>query len=546
MIHAAAAALLLLFAAPAAFGQNSEGVTWARANSCASIRAYLEQYPRGQFVAQARQQLAARNCPDPDAIKLANEKQQRERDEVVRRAREAEQLELAVWQGAMQANSIAAFDEYLRQYPSGRFRVLAQQNITRLRPPPPPAPATTTVSATDQELTRLASIRGDWIQSWLNSDTAPSYFRTGYFIVGSHTKTGGWATSSGYPCGGAIVRGVTWIKPFAGSTITFELVYGRLPTNTTAATSTFSHSRTTYLGTTWNDSWRAISEGGYGKSGQSCGALQDRRYIMSATSPPATTPAPSTLTTTQELARLVSIRGDWTRGWENTETAPSFFRSGYFMVGASGKSAGWATGLPKCGGAIVRGNAWSKPSANGMMTFELVYGRERSTSTSILSNFYPARVSYLGTTWNSAWMTTSEAAYRASGETCGAIQDRRSATPAAAYVPPAPVLSAREQAQRDIAGSWRRVSGTGCVDWQNISFPSGVLSWKYAAASATAWSAEPSSSWTISYETGRMVWTRTSDTKRRTIGLESGNLVWRVDGAVYCTFSRGTPPATIR
>ncbi len=44
-------------------------------------------------------------------------------------------LEALTWQGALGANSVTAFEDYLRQYPQGRFRVQAQQNIARLQAP---------------------------------------------------------------------------------------------------------------------------------------------------------------------------------------------------------------------------------------------------------------------------------------------------------------------------------------------------------------------------------------------------------------------------
>lgn len=530
MMRAAAMFALLLLAAPVAQAQTSEAVVWARATTCNSIKSYIAQYPNGLYVAQAREQLVARNCPDPEAeARRRAEEAQRRAENSEREARELRER-LAREESARRAAEQRASDEAKKR----------QEAEKRASTPPTTTPA----SSTDQELTRLASIRGDWIRSWLNSDTGPSYFRTGFFIIGASSKTGGWMTATGYPCGGAIVRGSTWSKPTATSSLTFELVYGRLPANVTLTTHSFYHSRTTYLGPTWNDAWRATSEAAYARSGQSCGAVQDRRFSSSGTTAPP--PAPTATTTAQELTRLANIRGDWTRGWENAETAPSFFRNGYFMVGSQTKGGSWSTGVPTCGGAIVRGNTWSKPSQNGTMRFELVYGRKTPNSTSVTADFYPARTSYLGTSWNDAWRATSEAAYRASGQSCGAIQDRRSIAPLAPSTTPPATLSVREQVQRDIAGSWRRISGTGCVEWQSVSFPGGALSWRFAEASSTSWSQTGISNWTISYESGRLVWTQTADTKRRSLGLEGGNLVWRVDGAVNCTFTRGTPPSTIR
>lgn len=45
---------------------------------------------------------------------------------------DAQALDLATWQGALAANSAAAFEDYLRNQPQGRFRVQAEQNLARL------------------------------------------------------------------------------------------------------------------------------------------------------------------------------------------------------------------------------------------------------------------------------------------------------------------------------------------------------------------------------------------------------------------------------
>jgi formylglycine-generating enzyme required for sulfatase activity len=52
-------------------------------------------------------------------------------------------LELALWQSADRANEISEFEEYLRQYPQGRYAVSARNRIARLRAPvsAPPTPA---------------------------------------------------------------------------------------------------------------------------------------------------------------------------------------------------------------------------------------------------------------------------------------------------------------------------------------------------------------------------------------------------------------------
>ncbi|MEF9979343.1 MAG: caspase family protein [Thermomonas sp.] len=45
---------------------------------------------------------------------------------------DAQALDLATWQGAIAANSAAAFEDYLRSHPQGRFRVQAEQNLARV------------------------------------------------------------------------------------------------------------------------------------------------------------------------------------------------------------------------------------------------------------------------------------------------------------------------------------------------------------------------------------------------------------------------------
>jgi hypothetical protein len=46
------------------------------------------------------------------------------------------------WQSISQSSNPADFDEYLRQYPKGRFAGLAHNRLVALRPPPPTQPPT--------------------------------------------------------------------------------------------------------------------------------------------------------------------------------------------------------------------------------------------------------------------------------------------------------------------------------------------------------------------------------------------------------------------
>lgn len=454
---AATAALFMLFTAPAAHAQQ-EALAWARANNCEAIRSYIRQYPSGQYIAQAREAWRSRGCVDPEeqAKKMAEAER--------RRAENTERENRELRDRVADAERKAADADRRRREAEEKARLAAL------------------TSPQDTELARLASIRGDWITSWMNASTGPSTFRGGYYIMGASTKTGGWATSGSYPCGGAIVRGNTWYTPTATSSMKFELVYGRLPTNTTAVVHNFYHSRTSYLGATFQDAWRALSEAGYVKSAQSCGAVMDRRYATPAAADPQAAPTTTTSSaTTTELTRLASIRGDWMRGWESTATAPSFFTSGYFILGANGKAATWDTGAGNiCGGSIVRGRAWSQPSNTSVnMTFELVYGRMPANSTLTSLGMYAARASYLGTTWNDAWRATSDAAFRASAQTgCGALQDRRSALSTSASPPSATATT--PSVVRSLVGEWRLANDKNCntSPWRFSLDGSGNLVWE--------------------------------------------------------------------
>lgn len=62
---------------------------------------------------------------------------------------DAATIDALTWQGAVGANSREAFEEYLRQYPNGRFKQLAEQNIARIGRTGP-RPAETQVGSADK------------------------------------------------------------------------------------------------------------------------------------------------------------------------------------------------------------------------------------------------------------------------------------------------------------------------------------------------------------------------------------------------------------
>jgi adenylate cyclase len=68
----------------------------------------------------------------------------------------AEATELAVWQSATTQGSQAALEEYLRQYPAGRFAELARTQIQALKSVPPSSPAPASPSPPVQVANALA------------------------------------------------------------------------------------------------------------------------------------------------------------------------------------------------------------------------------------------------------------------------------------------------------------------------------------------------------------------------------------------------------
>lgn len=78
----------------------------------AGFREYLQKYPQGQFVDEAR------------AVLKAIDKQ---------RAEQAVGQDRRDWNKATQANSVAAYNAYLRDWPNGAFREEAKQQIAELQ-----------------------------------------------------------------------------------------------------------------------------------------------------------------------------------------------------------------------------------------------------------------------------------------------------------------------------------------------------------------------------------------------------------------------------
>ena len=68
---------------------------------------------------------------------------------------DAATLDALAWQGAVRANTSQAFQEYVRQFPQGRFAALAQQNIAALERPKDPAADATAAQNSNSEAAEI-------------------------------------------------------------------------------------------------------------------------------------------------------------------------------------------------------------------------------------------------------------------------------------------------------------------------------------------------------------------------------------------------------
>lgn len=87
----------------------------------------------------------------------------------------ARREEFALWDAINDSRSVAAFEDYLRQYPSGRFRVIAEEKLRELRAARAPAPAP---SVPPRPATSAPAVSGDsgelnWIAIPGNVGTSP-------------------------------------------------------------------------------------------------------------------------------------------------------------------------------------------------------------------------------------------------------------------------------------------------------------------------------------------------------------------------------------
>jgi formylglycine-generating enzyme required for sulfatase activity len=100
---------------PTPAGNDSEGALWTEAqkgNSKEDYQAYLDQYPKGKYVALAKVRIK----------KLQDEAQAA-----------AEQQEQEAWQAAQDENSDESYGRYLKGYPNGRYAGLAKARQEKLK-----------------------------------------------------------------------------------------------------------------------------------------------------------------------------------------------------------------------------------------------------------------------------------------------------------------------------------------------------------------------------------------------------------------------------
>lgn len=109
----------LAVAAPTVSGAAVELAFWQSvqaSNDQAEYEAYLERYPEGAFASLARARLEP---PSPEAPAAPAE---------------AGDLELAFWSSVDGSDNPAMYEAYLKQFPEGGFKMLAEIKLAELRP----------------------------------------------------------------------------------------------------------------------------------------------------------------------------------------------------------------------------------------------------------------------------------------------------------------------------------------------------------------------------------------------------------------------------
>ena len=107
-------------------------------------------------------------------------------------------LEIAVWQSAQAANTPVAYNEYLSQYPDGRFAAFARQGIATLSTPPRIVPTQPSTASAPSSVLGVAQLIGKWRNvSGGASCTASGIRRLEVHAIGDAEITGGFPDSWG-------------------------------------------------------------------------------------------------------------------------------------------------------------------------------------------------------------------------------------------------------------------------------------------------------------------------------------------------------------
>jgi len=105
---------------------ETEAGLWAEVKATGTreyLETYIEQYPKGKFVALARLELKKLDDAEKaKAAKLALEAEQAKQ-------REEQRVEQAAWDEAQKDNTANSYSAYLKKYPSGRFAAQAKAAI---------------------------------------------------------------------------------------------------------------------------------------------------------------------------------------------------------------------------------------------------------------------------------------------------------------------------------------------------------------------------------------------------------------------------------
>lgn len=122
--------------------EEIEQETWESARDSANIGAiqeYLKQYPKGLFVGQARVLIATLKDMPAKSVESSGQPTR-------------EEIEQEVWDSARDSANVAALQEYLKQYPKGRFSGQARVLIATLKAAPAkPAGQTAPLGREDDE-----------------------------------------------------------------------------------------------------------------------------------------------------------------------------------------------------------------------------------------------------------------------------------------------------------------------------------------------------------------------------------------------------------